>query len=256
MNIHKLVRKSKKIVSDNSPVLLTAVGVTGTITTAYLAARASFKAAKYIEEEQCRLDGFEKSHPLTKKEKSLLIWKLYIPAVLTGAATCACVVGANYIGTKRAAALAAAYSMAKEAADEYQSKVVDKLGRAEEKQLRDELAQERAKKDASKSQEVVFVVGDSLCHDAYSGRYFMCDKEKIRRAENDINYEILHSDFATLQDFYDYLKLEETSVSREMGWNAENPCAITFATVEAPDGRPCLSYDFAVVPIRDPWRFR
>lgn len=256
MNIHKLVKQSKKLVSDNSPAILTAIGVTGTITTAYLAARASFKASDVIRENKpWDFNGTSpKPEPLTKKEKALLVWKLYIPAVLTGAATCACILGANYIGTKRAVALATAYSLSKEAAEEYQTKVVDKLGKAEEKQLRDELAQERANK--LKSQEVVFVVGDSLCHDAFSGRYFMCDKEKIRRAENDINYEILHSDYATLHDFYKIVGLEDTSVSHELGWNAENPLAISYSTVESPDGRPCLSYDFAVVPIRDPWRFQ
>ena len=45
MNIKKIVAYTTKLLNDNSPVILTALGVTGTITTAYLAVKATFKAA-------------------------------------------------------------------------------------------------------------------------------------------------------------------------------------------------------------------
>lgn len=251
MNLAKLVSDAKKLVSDNSHVILTAIGVTGTITTAVLAAKASFKASKVIEETQPEYIKGEMRHLLDTKQKTKLVWKLYIPAVVTGGLTCTCIVGANYIGTKRAAALAAAYSLSETAMNEYKSKVVDRIGESEEQRLRDELDRERGKVNRE-----VFLVGDSetLFLDAYSGRYFHSSKESIRRAVNDANYQILRSDYATLSDFWDSVGLDRTSISDEFGWNGDNPLEVSFSTHETPDGKACMAYDFLVVPVRNPWR--
>ena len=82
----------------------------------------------------------------------------------------------------------------------------------------------------------------------------MCNKETIRRAANDMNYQILKSDWATVTDFYDKVGLEPTSESDEYGWNGEHPLELGFSTHETPDGKPCLSYEFVVSPIRNPWQ--
>jgi hypothetical protein len=100
--------------------------------------------------------------------------------------------------------------------------------------------------------------GKVLCHDAFSNQFFHSDMESIRRAQNDINAQILHSDFATVSDFYHAIgspELEATSVSGEMGWNTDKLLDISYSTVLHKNTTPCLSIDFAVVPIREPWRF-
>ena len=268
MNISRIVTKTKKLVSDNSPLILTAVGVAGTVTTAYLAAKASFRGAEVLLEyetdrERRAILASEKAGspdpvilvPLTKREKFDLLWKLYIPAVSTGVVTCSSIVFANRITTKRAAALATAYSLSERAYAEYRDKVVEKLGKEDEAEIRKEVARKRI--DAAPPGEIFINEADGvLCHDAYSGRFFRSSKNAIEAARNELNYNILKSDYVTLSDFYDKIGLPHTSVSDEMGWNSENQLEIGWSAVETPDGRPCLSYDFAVVPIRDPWRFR
>ncbi len=74
MTFHELVKKSEKPITDNSPAILTAIGVTGTLTTAYLTGKATFKAAEILQAE------FEEYRPCTTKEKAQFVWKLYIPA--------------------------------------------------------------------------------------------------------------------------------------------------------------------------------
>ena len=257
MHLSKIPSLTKKLVSDNSPVILTAIGVTGTITSVYLAVKATFKAAEVIQAEKEKPLGYIKPKHLTpfdNKTKFKLVWKLYVPTAVTCGMTCGCIIAANYIGTRRAAALATAYSLSEKAVAEYKTKVIEKMGEDSEKEVRDEIAQEHVTETAHKS-EVLFVSGEVLCHDGPSGRYFMCDKETLRRAQNDVGYEILHSDYATLSFFYKKVGLEPTSTSDEFGWNSENPCELLFSTTETPDGRPCLSYDFSVVPVRNPWIF-
>src|SRR5690349_16488674 len=143
MNLPLIFKRAEKLAIDNSPALLTAIGVAGTLSTAYLVGKASFKAAALIEQEQARLNLFEKSHPLENKEKLQLVWKEYAPAIATGALTISCIIGANRIGSKRAAAMAAAYSLSEKAYAEYRDKVVEKIGEKKEQAARDELAQDR-----------------------------------------------------------------------------------------------------------------
>jgi len=255
MNIKKIVASTTKLLNDNSPVILTALGVTGTITTAYLAVKATFKAAEMILDEETKPPGYikkEHKEPFDTKAKAKLVWKLYIPAVVTGAATVTCIIGANYIGTKKAAALAAAYSVSERALDEYKAKVIERVGEVEEKKIRDEIEQER-----QESRPLVTFLesnNDVLFLDAFSGRYFKCNKETIRRALNDINYQILHSDSASLSDFWEKIGLEPTSVSDEIGWNSEHPLEIEFSCHETPDGKACMAYEFTVVPVHNFWQ--
>jgi hypothetical protein len=268
MNISRIVSKTKKVVSDNSPLILTAVGVAGTITTAYLAAKASFRASEVLRDEALTRENklvleADPNDPapvivrnLTKKEKFDLLWKLYIPAVTTGVVTCTSIVFANRITTKRAAALATAYSLSERAYAEYRDKVVEKLGKEEEAEVRKEVAQARVNAAPPSGEIFINEVDGVLCHDAYSGRYFKSSKNAIEAARNAINYDILKSDYATLTSFWDKIGLPQTSGSDEMGWNSERPLELGWSTVESPDGKPCLSYDFVVVPIRDPWRFQ
>lgn len=250
MDIVRIATKAKKTLSDNSPVLLTAVGVAGTITTAYLAAKASFKASKKINDKQFVENISEKGHPLTGKEKFKLVWPLYLPAVGTGALTCTCIIGANYIGTKRAAALAAAYTISQEAMSEYKTKVLEKVGEKKEQEVRDAITKDRIEANPP-TKEIVFTDnGDVLILDAWSGRYFMSTKTKIENARNEINAQINKSDYAALSEFYSKIGLEHTTESDEVGWNTEAHMEILWSTAETPDNKPCLAYDFGTVPFR------
>ena len=262
MNIHKLASKAEKIVTDNSPLILTSLGVAGTITTAVLTGKASFKAAELIHdntlEKKANTPPGERTF-ITYKENVQLTWTLYIPAVATGVMTISTIVLANQIGTRRTAAMAAAYTITDRAFTEYKEKVVEKIGENKEREVRDEIAQDRVNR-GSGSQEIVVITDTNkvMCHDAYSNQFFMSDMETIRKAENTINQQILHSDYATVSDLYSYIDadgLEPTSISGDMGWNTDKFLEISYSTTMYKDKTPCISIDFATVPVRDPWRF-
>lgn len=256
MRLPSFVRRVEKLAVDNSPLILTAIGVTGTITTALFAGRASFKAAEIIaqEEKEAREStGFE-GYECSTRRKFDLTWKLYIPAIGMGVLTVGCIIAANRIGTRRAAAIAAAYSISERAFAEYKDKVVEKIGDHKEQKLRDEMAQERINKHPA-SREIIFAgEGEVLCHDSITGRYFKSDMESLRRAQNDINAQILHDFYASLSDFYGLIKLPSTKYSNEVGWNSDTPLELKFSTVLSEDNRPCISLEYTVYPIRDYFR--
>lgn len=261
MTMSDLVKRVGKLTVDNSPSVMTAIGITGTVTTAFLTGKASFKAAEIIRaEEDDRRKQQELSElpvpeqwrlPLEPKEKVLLVWKEYIPAVSSAIVTVGCIVSANRIGARRVAALAAAYSISERTFTEYKEKVLEKMGASKEEALRTELAQERVNRHPlNESAVIVTSGGDQLCFESYTGRYFRSDMESLKKAVNDTNYRILQDDYVSLSDFYDRIGLDRTAISDEMGWNTENRLDVEFHGVLDSNGKPCIAIDYRVVPIK------
>lgn len=240
LNLSQLAKRAEKLITDNSTVILTAIGVTGTVVTALLTGRASYRAAAILAEESPHLEP---------KEKFRLVWKLYVPPMVTGSVTVACIVGANRIGNRRAAAMAAAFTLTEKAFTEYKDKVVEKLGERKEMAMRDELAQDRVNRNPLPS-EIFITNGSVLCYDQYTGRYFLSDMETIRRAVNDINEIILVDHYATLTDFHERIGLPPTKVSEEVGWNMDAMLHVDYSSVLTEHNKPCLAITYDVSPSR------
>lgn len=245
---NKNIVKLERLVSDNSPLILTAVGVVGTVTTAVLTGKASIKAfedthAVSHEDEIIALN-------LTKVEVVKRVWKHFIPAVATGSLTIAAIVGANRIGTRRAAALASVYAVTEKAYAEYKDKVIETIGEKKEQKVRDEIAQDRVSKLPG-ANEVIIMGTDVLCCDLLSGRYFESTMEDLKKAQNDLNYRILNDSYASLSDFYNLIGLSSTKYSEETGWRSYEPLELQFSTTLADDMRPCLAISFNIEPIRN-----
>lgn len=251
MILNRYAKQLEKLVVDNSPSILTAIGVTGSITTAILTGKATFKAAEVLATERGRRDLYDEPHAISFKEKVPHVWKLYIPAASSGVLTVVSIIGANRIGTRRAAAMAAAYSLSERAFSEYKEKVVEKLGAKKEQVARDELAQERVDRNPLSSKQVIITGnGDVLCYDTPTGRYFRSNVESIRKTENDINTQVIHDGYCPLSDFYNLLNLVSTPYSEEVGWTEEKMLEIEFSTTMSEDNQPCIAIHYAVIPIR------
>ena len=253
----------EKVLGANPTTVLTGMGVTGVITTAYFASRASFKAAELIEKEELklRLDHLKdnpsaidenKLPKMTTMEKAKLVWPLYVPPVSVGATTITAIIMANHSASKRIAALTVASGISERALTEYKAKVLEKIGENKEMAIRDEIAQERVAATPTSKEVLVIGAGDVLCFDILTGRYFLSTVEKIRQAENKINYEILNHMYASLSMFYDLLDIPPTPYSDTVGWNGlTDRFEVQFSTVMSPDKRPCIAIDFAHLPVAE-----
>lgn len=257
MALRELTVASRKFVIDNSPLLLTTVGVVGTVTTAYLTGKASILAYQHLESvRESQLLDTELFPKLKPKFVVNEVWKLYIPPAASAVLTIAAIVGANRIGTRRAAALAAAYSLSEKAWEEYKEQVVKQVGTNEARKIEDKTAQALADKSEAKSSEIIVISGDVICHEAYTGRYFSSSNEELKKAQNDLNYRILNDGYASLSDFYDLVGLPHTALSEEVGWTSDKLFEIHFSTIMSDDGKPCISINYQVEPVRDYYKFR
>lgn len=249
--ITKFFKGIQTKVTRYSPEILTGMGIAGMVTTTVLAVRATPKAMQLIDEfkEQVLLEDEE----ITPIDAVKVAWKPYIPAVVTGVFSTACLIGANSVNARRNAALATAYKLSETAFSDYKAKVIETIGEKKEQAVRDHVAKEQVEKNpVSKSEVIITEKGNTLCYDAISGRYFKSDIDKIKKAENKLNHQLLTSDYISLNEFYNELGLDNTRIGDELGWNIVNGMIdIQFSSQIAEDGTPCIVIDYSVAPNRN-----
>lgn len=229
-------------ISKNSPTILTVMACGGVISTVIFAAKAGMKSHNDI------LMRPVESEELTKKETIKLVWKNYIPTALSGLLTMGCIIGSNKISGDRTAAFASIAAASASTLQEYQSKVVEKIGEKKNQQIRDEISTEHAKRDVGKSEIIITGNGDYLCYDVMSGRYFRSDINKIKRVENDAREELMREMWITLNDVYYMLGLTGTKLGDYVGWDPDNQPYFSFTSMLSENSEPCLCIDYSVRP--------
>lgn len=275
-NIMEMVKNLGGMFSKNSPSILTGVSVAGLVTTTILGIRTTPKALAVID--QFVWDRYEAEVPdtsqisfhkwlglgddvdsydwtarlkyPTKKEIINLTWKIYLPTIVTGVVTIACIIGANHISMRRNAALASLYGLTEAAFKEYQTKVVETIGRNKELKIRDDISADRIKKNPPGTNEVIITGrGPVLCFDSLSGRYFRSDIEKIRRVIYEFKTDLMTDMFLSLNDLYYRLGLSNIALGDQMGWSIDNDrFDIQFSTQLGDEGEPCLVLNYSVEP--------
>lgn len=249
--IRDLVKGGQDLVTKNAPVILTGVGVAGTVATAVLTGRATYQAVQAVLENENR-EGEDREMPqsgLNKTEIVKLTWHYYIPPVAIGVGTIGAIIMSHRIDAKRAAALAAAYGLAQREFQDYKDKVTEKLGSKQDEKVRDAVAQDRVDKNPMDDRQII-IVGNSevTCYDQFTGRYFPCTAERIKQAENALNYEINQRLYASLRFFYDEIGLEPTDAADILGWrNGDNPTVKLSATLDK-NSKPVLVMSFDMMP--------
>lgn len=254
INLPKTIQNAQLAISKHSPEILTGLGIAGMITTTVMAVKATPKALFLIEDEKHRIklenDDYEVEPELKAKEVVKITWKCYIPSAVTGIVSIACLVGASSVNVRRNAALATAYTLSESTLKEYQKKVVETIGEKKEQTVRDAIAKDKLEKNPPSNNEVFITEkGNTLCYDVISGRYFRSDIEKIRKAENQLNHQLMQEMYLSLNDFYYELGLRPTKQGNEMGWNINDGLIdLHFSTQLSDDDEPCLVIDYHVAP--------
>ena len=242
-----------KLCKENGATILTGLGVAGVVSTAVMAARATPKAISLLaEKEMYKQENYGES--LTRFEKALAMAPAYIPAILMGTATTACILGANHLNKVRQTELLAAYACLDASFKDYQAKVKDIFGEAGEKKVREELENERfiSEKYGDPAEKKLF-------YDEFSKRYFEMSMFEILKATYDANrmYNILGE--MSLNQLYEFFNLAPTELGEGLGWNASKEFAcgqyawidIRWEPIETPDNLEAFGIAFAIDPSND-----
>lgn len=221
--LQKGVYKSKAYLKRNSSTILTCVGAIGVVATSVIAVKATPKALVLLEQAEN-----EKGEELTRLEVVKVAAPAYIPTAIIGASTVACIFGANALNKRQQAVITSAYVLVNNAYKEYKNKLKELYGEEAHQNIVNSIAIEKTK-DVNISSEYMGVMccdlsieeNDSeprLFYDEYSGRYFEKTIEQVINAEYHLNRNYVLRGYSTLNEFYNFLGLEETQYGYILGW--------------------------------------
>jgi len=255
MDFSALFKRAGKVAANNSPAILTALSVSGAITSVYLAAKGAFRASEIIRDaedhrnEANAVDGSDIPE-IDFRMKAELTWKVYIPAATCLAMTITATICANRVSERRAAAMASAYAFAEKSFKEYREKTLKKVGKGKEQAIRDEIAEDHVATNPPNPTVLALAAqqGSVLCRDKWSDRYFVSDMESIRKAVNDFNHELINSTHLSLTEFYHLIGLAPIGASDELGWDSNDKLELNYTTALTKNNVPCLVIDFVNRP--------
>lgn len=212
-NIVQTAMKASKYIENNSATILTYMGVAGVFGTAYLAVKAKPKAQLLLEEKE----DFKQQHydePLTRFERFLAVAPAYLPAILMGVGTTACILGANHINKEKQAMLTSAYAYLNCNYNEYRKKVKELFGEEGERQVKEAMAKDRLPEKQSEEKD------ELLIYDDYGKRYFNIEPTKYQDALYQINRAYNFTGEMTLNNFYEFFDLDPIPGGDILGWSA------------------------------------
>ena len=210
----------------NASTILTCLGGIGVVTTTVMAVKATPKALQLIEEAEQ-----EKGEKLTTWETAKTTAHTYIPTVLFGVGTVACIFGANILNKRQQVSLMSAYALLDESYKKYRRKVVELYGKETHDEIVNDIAVEEAKEVYMHASNLgvdctQFLEEDYsdpvLFYDEYSHRYFEAPIEQVILSEYHLNRNYTMRGFALLNEFYEFLGLEQTDYGGEVGWVIED----------------------------------
>jgi hypothetical protein len=262
------VESFKNFTKRNSPTILTTLGVIGVAQTAYMSYKAGLKAKPIVDAKRQDLKDIAPSDKETKRivygEMVKEVAPIVIPPTIMGTMSCACIIGANRVSSKRIAAISAAYSLTETALKEYKDKTVELIGEKKAQNIREAIAKDKVRKNPPPKDVTnnYIEVGDGnvLCYDSYSGRYFHSNAQKINNAINKVSWDVRSDMYVSLNEFWDAInspELPRTDMGDDFGWNVDDvsdgKLPISITAVLTPDEKPCLSvmYD---IHLRDDFR--
>lgn len=263
LNLSTTFKSFETGVKKHSPEILTGIGIAGMVASTVLAVKVTPKALILIEEEKRRknqelleiakYNGESEVGRIDSLRPAELIkttWKCYIPAAVTGTMSILCLVGASSVSARRNAALATAYTLSETAMKDYREKVIETIGEKKEQTVKDAVAKDKIENNPVTNNEVIITEkGDTLCYDALSGRYFKSDIDKIKRAVNEANRQLLLESNISLNELYDWVGLDHTKIGDDLGWKIDDGMIeVAFSSQLATDGTPCVVLDFDKMP--------
>jgi Family of unknown function (DUF6353) len=147
--ISKEIARNALHLQKASPEVLMGVGILGMVGSTVLACRATLKMTEVLEEAEVKREmATNLQHPnysqkdrdrdlsLIRFQSGVKIVRLYMPAIVVGAASIYCLRTSHGILNRRNAALTAAYAALEKGFNDYRARVVEKYGEDEDRDFR------------------------------------------------------------------------------------------------------------------------
>lgn len=223
----KAPRSLAQCLKKSSPSIIAVVASAGVVGTAILAIKATPKAIEEVKaSSRCNHDGDPYAATLSEKVKSALPY--YAPAIAMGVATIVCIMASNLLNRRQQASVAAAYNLISRQYDQYKKKTQEIYGRETHDRIMRELAVEKVDDDHTIFSPSIIGSGSLdfedapeerlLFYDGLSERYFESTIGKVLQAEYHLNRNLCLRGNVSLNEFYNFLDIEEVPGGDDIGW--------------------------------------
>ncbi len=228
----------------NAPTILSILGAIGVIGTAVSSAVATVDAQKRLDQAKK-----EKKQELTKKEMIFEAAPAYVPTVIAGVSTIACILSANTLNRRQQAALTSAYALVHSSYTDYRKKLIELHGKEADEEIRSSIL--RGNCD-------YHVVGLDIPDDKMeymepvTGQCLIAYEREIMDAEYHFNRNFVLRGTANLNEFLTFLGLETTDYGEEIGWTVSDGYLwIDFEhhVVQDADGHDICIIDYVFEPM-------
>lgn len=198
MNIKGIFKTVKLFCHNNAPNILTGTSCLGLGVTVYNAIQDTRKAMTICRREK----------PESFKEELQLTWKCYIPTAISATSTAACIIGSRTASDKQLKSMSSAYLGSQALLQEYQRKVVERIGVNKERETYEEAVKAVADRQAppilySDGGMVGEVIdtgkGNTLFYDEVADKWFKSDINYLKTMALSMNEEILNGEM-----YYDW----------------------------------------------------
>lgn len=177
----------KLFLANNSPAILTGVSIIGVLTTIITASQDTLKAR----------DISDKAQPRNGKEEFKITWKCYIPTAISATTTIGCILGSHYCSVKQKEVLTSAYLLSQTTLQEYQKRVIERIGQNKERAIREEVTKAVADRQVpvigpyNDNMDIIDTGhGNTLFYDVPGDRYFKSDINYLKTQANDLNRDV------------------------------------------------------------------
>lgn len=243
MSISTIAKNVGGAIIKNAPTILTSLSVAGVVSTAALTAKAAVSAN----------DILKNSHELEEldlKTKIKLTWREYIPSIIMGGITIACVISANTISLRRTAALAGMYSLTEKALKDYKDEAAKLFGDKKAREVEDKVHETRIKENPPKSGDIIMTgKSTTLFYEPLSARYFKSDVNTIQSCVNHLNCQLMDESTLSVNEFYWGVGLEPCEFGRYNVWDISRGLIdVDFSAHMTENYEPCLSLVFRTQP--------
>ena len=254
----------KAFVKRNASSILTCLGGIGVVTTAVTVAKTTPKVMNLLEEAKKK-----KGEELTSVEKFKIATPSYIPSILIGIGTIACVVGANVLNKRHQAALVSAYALIDSSFKEYKQKLKELYCPEAHNEIANAIAVEKVDPDWAISGSYMTSSCDLtqeeacgepvLFYEEYGNRYFESTIEQVISAEYHLNRNYILRGYAYLNELYEFLGIETTDYGSVLAWaptdEGEYWIEFNHNKVVMDDGLECYILEMPFEPTYEPWEY-
>ena len=244
MEMKKIINKVKFNVVKHSPEILMGLGIAGVITSTVLACRSTLKVQEILDYKEENMNNIKEvldegredyTEEDARKDKTIImtttairIMKLYIPSVIIGAGSIACLLESHNVMRNRNAGLAAALAATTESFKQYRERVTEKYGDEVDKEMRYGIKKEKKEKDGKKTKEEIVVGCDEKELSGYA-RYFNENNVNwsddpqfnlmfLRQNQNWANDKLISQGYLYLNDVYEALGFPKSKAGQVVGW--------------------------------------